>query len=116
MKLLTHSRKSGSKIHFGVSLNRRQFIALAAPPALSLLKGCNKVEQQFESSSDLQSLLNRAVKDAKLPGVTAAMVHGERLLWSGAAGFADLDKGIKMSVDHILNIGSISKTITATAA
>jgi len=73
------------------------------------------VEQQLESISDLQSLLERAVKDTKLPGVTVALVQGERLIWSGAAGYADLDQGIEMTVDHILNIGSISKTITATA-
>jgi len=88
---------------------------LAAPLALSPLKGCSKVEQQLESISDLQLLLDRAVNDTKLPGVTAALVQGERLLWSGAAGFADIDQDIKMTVDHILNIGSISKTITATA-
>ena len=73
------------------------------------------MEYQPKKLSDLQTLLDRAVKEPGIPGVSAVLVQGDKLLWSGAAGFANIDRGAKMTADHILNIASVSKLITATA-
>jgi len=63
----------------------------------------------------LFALLDRAVRSPAIPGVSAAVVQGDQLLWHGAAGFADLERNIAMTVDHMQNIASITKTITAVA-
>ncbi len=97
------------------SLTRRRLLSLVPLFASGLFTGCREEEQLVQTVSDLQALLDSAVADPKIPGVSAALVQGERLLWRGAAGFADLEGGVEMTVNHVLNIASISKTVTATA-
>jgi len=75
----------------------------------------NYYEPEPQSVSDLQVLLDRAVSCPAIPGVSAALVQGDRLLWQGAAGFADLERKTAMTVDHMQLIASITKTITAAA-
>ena len=103
------------QIRLNSILTRREFILRATLMALTPLIGCSDVEEKPQSITDLQTLLDKAVEDPKIPGVSAALVQGERLLWSGVAGYADLHSGIKFTTDHLLNIASVSKTITATA-
>ena len=51
----------------------------------------------------------------RVPGLSAAIVHDQDLLWSGAFGFADLDSYTPASVDTIYGICSISKLFTGIA-
>ena len=60
-----------------------------------------------QSLLGLQALLDSSVENPEIPGVSAALVQGDSLLWCGVAGFADIARGIELSVDHIQNIGSI---------
>jgi len=53
--------------------------------------------------------------DNHVPGLVATVVKGDKVIWSMASGYADLENNIPMSLNSIMNIGSISKTITATA-
>ena len=50
-----------------------------------------------------------------VPGLACAVIKNHRIYWSKAYGLADVENNIPMSVDGIMNIASISKTITATA-
>jgi CubicO group peptidase (beta-lactamase class C family) len=50
-----------------------------------------------------------------VPGLACAVIKNNRIYWSKAYGLADVENNIPMSVDGIMNIASISKTITATA-
>ena len=50
-----------------------------------------------------------------LAGISAAIAHDGRLLWSGGAGFADLEHQIPATGTTIHRIASISKALTATA-
>lgn len=52
----------------------------------------------------------------KVPGFAAAIVKNKKMVWSQAYGVAEIQNNKPMSLDGILNIGSVSKTITATAA
>ena len=48
------------------------------------------------------------------PGITAAVgIHG-KLVWAGAAGWADIDEQRPMTTDTQLRIGSTSKALTST--
>jgi CubicO group peptidase (beta-lactamase class C family) len=51
----------------------------------------------------------------RAPGFAAAVAVGDRLIWSGGFGLADVHREIVMSPGTLQNIGSISKTVTATA-
>ncbi|MFN5011834.1 MAG: serine hydrolase domain-containing protein [Gammaproteobacteria bacterium] len=51
-----------------------------------------------------------------IPGLAVAVLRGPRLMWSRGYGWADLERRLPMTPDTIQNIGSVSKTFTATAA
>ena len=49
-------------------------------------------------------------------GLAAGRVDGKRVTWSAEFGWADLENKVAMTPESILNIASVSKTFTATAA
>jgi len=66
-------------------------------------------------SINLGDFILEYVKGDQIPGSSAAIVVKERLVWAKGSGWADVEKKIPLTADTIQNIGSISKTITATA-
>jgi CubicO group peptidase (beta-lactamase class C family) len=55
------------------------------------------------------------VKEHRLPGAAVGVVHGDELVWSGGAGFADVGEKRPASPKGLYRIASITKTFTATA-
>jgi CubicO group peptidase (beta-lactamase class C family) len=55
------------------------------------------------------------IKASNIPGVSACIVKKDKLVWSGAFGWADVENKKPRTEETIQNIGSISKTVTATA-
>lgn len=51
----------------------------------------------------------------RVPGLSAAVVHDQDLLWSGASGYADIHTGQEARPDTIYGICSISKLFTGVA-
>ena len=51
----------------------------------------------------------------RLPGIQAAIRHGDELVLSTAHGHADVERGVSLTRDHLFRIASHSKTFTATA-
>jgi len=51
----------------------------------------------------------------RVPGLSAAIVHDQDLIWSGASGFSDLESQKPASADTIYGICSISKLFTGIA-
>src|SRR5262245_39279414 len=52
---------------------------------------------------------------ARIPGVSAAIVHDQEVLWSGGFGKADLESGRPARADTLYSICSISKLFTSIA-
>lgn len=65
--------------------------------------------EQFEAA------LASFVKDNRLYGAAAGIVHRDELAWSGGAGFADAAAGRPAASDVLYRIASITKTFTGTA-
>jgi len=57
----------------------------------------------------------RQLLAAGAAGFSMALIDKSGIHWSGARGFADLERQEPMSVDTVMNIASISKTISATS-
>lgn len=51
----------------------------------------------------------------RVPGVQAAILHGDRMVLSTAHGTADQSTGTTLTTEHLFRIASHSKTFTATA-
>ena len=66
--------------------------------------------------SELDRLAEDVVRGGKVPGVTVAVVHGDVVVGSTAAGCADLATTSPITVDGACNLFSMTKIATATAA
>jgi D-alanyl-D-alanine carboxypeptidase len=66
-------------------------------------------------AQDFQTKLAKFVREQRLCGAAAGVVHGGDLVWSGGAGFADADGGRAAGPDVLYRIASITKTFTGTA-
>jgi len=63
----------------------------------------------------LEWYIPRQMKKHDVPGVSIALVEGDKILWARGFGYADLEKNIPATPDTIYQVGSVSKIITATA-
>lgn len=68
-----------------------------------------------ESFKEVEKYIVNHLIENKIPGIACCVVKEDRMIWSGAYGWANIENGAGMSTDGIMNIASISKTITATA-
>lgn len=64
------------------------------------------------SLTQLTSVLNDAITSG-IPGLSVALANQRGLLWQGTAGMADCCEPRGMTPEHLLGIGSISKTFVA---
>ncbi len=64
---------------------------------------------------ELAAKLASFLEEDRLPGAAAGVVHGDELVWSGGAGFADVGARRPTEPDMLYRIASITKTFTGTA-
>jgi len=89
-------------------------LKLAVDKALSLIKDDLIDSGKLERPS-LDEFIMSMMETSHLPGLAACIVKDNRIAWSKGYGWADIKQPIPMTPDTLLNIGSVSKTITATA-
>lgn len=92
-------------------VTRRRFCELAGLSAASLLV----TGRDVFADEDWDKIIGGILGADYRPGLAACRVDGTRVTWSGGFGWADLENRAPMTPDSILNIASVSKTITATA-
>ncbi len=66
--------------------------------------------------ASIDSIISNFMSDRKVPGFAACIVRDDAIIWSKAYGNADIENKVPMSIDGVMNIGSISKTFTTAAA
>lgn len=71
--------------------------------------------QQEASIAAARALAAAFVQDADLPGLSIAVGIDGKLIWSEGFGFADLEQRTAVTPESRFRIGSVSKTLTATA-
>ncbi len=74
---------------------------------------CMSQENQLNNS--LNSIISKYMDKNKVAGLSVCVIKNESIFWSNSYGYANLEENIHMNIDAIMNIASISKTITATA-
>ena len=63
----------------------------------------------------IDQIIASYMTEMHIPGMAVSIVQGDTLSWSNAYGWADIKNKKPMQPDGLMNIASISKTITATA-
>lgn len=71
--------------------------------------------QDTTNLDSLDVFIHNQAEKYHIPGIAACVVKGDEIIWSKAYGYSNIEKSEKMSNNTIINIASISKTITATA-
>ena len=61
-------------------------------------------------------IIAELVKTNGVPGMGAAIWRGGKIIWTGSAGFRDVEQKLLVDRDTIFRLASVSKLITATAA
>ncbi len=83
---------------------------------LRISEGTNGVARLIPGKSQsLNEFIQEKLRADNVPGLSACIVKNDRLVWSRGFGWADIENKTPMTDRTILNIGSASKTITATA-
>jgi CubicO group peptidase (beta-lactamase class C family) len=96
--------------------SRRGFVARAGCGAMSVALGARTLQAQAPGT-ELDSFIEAEMQTQKIPGLTACIVKSGKIAWSKGYGWSDIKRHIAMNPEStIQNIGSISKTVTATAA
>src|SRR5215472_10553116 len=68
-----------------------------------------------DGAAEFETKLATFVRENRLYGASAGVVHGGELAWSGGAGFADMAAGRPAGPDVLYRVASITKTFTGTA-
>ena len=105
-----------------MEVNRRVFLggaALAAgiatsAPAASQAQGGGKTHKKALKAIEAYMAQHRA--DWGIPGMTLAVVTRSGFSGFVQSGLADIDRNVPVGLDHLFQIGSISKMFTALAA
>lgn len=83
----------------------------------NLILGANQAFAQVNPDYEsIDSMITDYMAKNHTPGLALGIVKDTTLIWSKSYGKADVELDKPMSLDVIMNIGSISKTFTATAA
>jgi len=88
---------------------------LAICTALGTIGGWEKETDYSKTIGQTAAFIEKKMQEDHVVGLSIALVDGQKTVWAQGFGFADQGKGIPASPKTIYEIGSISKTITATA-
>ena len=98
---------------------RSLLFALVFAALLSPRAGAAGTEAKPASPADAGAALDRSIADhmreGGIAGIGAAIVVDGKVAWTRGYGFADRRRGVPFTPDTVLNIGSISKTVTGVA-
>lgn len=91
-----------------MNYSKKKLVSLLLLLAISTFVVAQKLEKQFDEMLNAQYVPNE-------PGATALVAKDGKIIYHKAFGMANLELGVKMEPDMILEIGSITKQFTAVA-
>jgi serine beta-lactamase-like protein LACTB len=101
-------------------LRRQKIVATLVGLLMYLLAASCAVAQTGKLAANKQAGMQTAISHfmatSKAPSVSAAVVQDGEFVWSAAFGMADLENSVPATSQTVYRLGSISKSLTATAA
>jgi len=68
-----------------------------------------------ENPTELDRFIFDGMKEAKVPGLAAAVVRKDKMIWEGYYGWANREKKIPVTKGTLFQVASVSKPVTACA-
>jgi CubicO group peptidase (beta-lactamase class C family) len=93
-------------------LNRREFVTRAAVVGAASIAPFSLVRSATARNRHVEDFVKRKFHEAKIPGLAVAVIRGEQLVWSTGLGWANIDRGIRVTPDTVFMLASVSKTVT----
>jgi serine beta-lactamase-like protein LACTB, mitochondrial len=96
----------------------RFLCVLLAAVSLLIALAASAREQRIslEKRTAIEAAVSKFMASTHVPGVTIAVVEQGEYEWAEGFGFADLENNVPASEHTLFRLGSISKSLTATAA
>ena len=90
--------------------------SLLLPATLSLLAGCSlgAGSSPTRSLSEFEDRLERLRNDLRIPGMSAAIAHGQRIAWARGFGYANVEDSIPAADSTAYHLASLTKTFAST--
>src|SRR5688572_20039078 len=85
------------------------FFALVSPAQARVMAESIAPERAIDSE------IRRTMEEGGLVGLAAAIIVDGKVVWTGAYGFADRERGTPFTTDTVLNVASVSKTVVGAA-
>jgi len=86
--------------------------------AMIVFPACDDDDEDDNNEADdaeLVAFIEDLMEQGHIPGLAAAVVKGEEIIWSGGFGTADFTAGAAATADTLFMIASVSKTVTGVA-
>jgi CubicO group peptidase (beta-lactamase class C family) len=96
----------------GPGLNRREFVARAAVVGAATAAPFSFIRSTTARNRSLEGFVRGKMDEARTPGIAVSVVRHEQLVWSSAAGWADIEREVRTTPDTLFMLASISKTVT----
>ncbi|QJD69647.1 beta-lactamase family protein [Xanthomonas campestris pv. badrii] len=93
------------------------YACLAASLALAWIGDALAADAPVAASapSSFERRIEQRMQEAGVVGMGAAIIRDRRVVWSAGFGFADRARKLAFTPDTVMNIGSVSKTVTGVA-
>lgn len=92
------------------------FVLAAMNQSMAADQGKQKSAGPKRLSQAIDAAVQQQIKKYNIPGLAIAVTRGNGIIYSRAHGWADLENRVRATPETLFRIGSITKTITATAA
>ena len=77
--------------------------------------GCKKKTDYSKTIGQITALIEQSMQENQVTGLSIALVDGQKVVWAKGFGYADKENNVKATTETVYEIGSVTKTITATA-
>lgn len=93
----------------------KKLVTIAAVAAFLFTANSVHAKRIANAGPSIDTIIEQRMSEAGIVGLGAAVIVNGELAWSKGYGFADKGNGVPFSPRTIMNIGSISKTVTGVA-
>jgi CubicO group peptidase (beta-lactamase class C family) len=79
---------------------------------ITLLLATNVAAQRHTGSTNIDSLMIKRMAESGIVGLGAAIIIDKKVVWKKGYGFSDQQSGAAFTTSTLMNIASVSKTVT----
>lgn len=94
-------------------ISRREFLARTALVAgVGAIAPFSFVPSATAGTAELQRFIRDKMRQAHTPGLSVAVVRGGKIVWAAGAGWANRERGVRVTPETVFMLASVSKTVT----